>query len=214
MIKNIHSEPTAGFAMRYSKQRKQDTRNRILLSARMLFTTKGFAATSIDEIMRACSLTRGGFYAHFRSKSELYREALGTVDLRAKLRGARTELDAVLDACLGETAAGNSALGFLASDVGSRDPDVRAAYTAALKSLRDKIRRGAAELPGGEEAILASAAMIVGALAIARTSDDATLNDALLDACRRGAGTLLEHADAIARPTFFWMPTTRTTNAA
>lgn len=195
--------------MRYSRQRKQDTRERILTSARTLFAARGFAATSIDEIMRACSLTRGGFYAHFRSKSELYREALGTVDLRARQRDARTELGAVLDACLGETAEGESALGFLASDVGSRDHDVRAAYTSALKSLRDKIRRGANGMPGGEEAILASAGMIVGALAIARTSDDAALNDALLDACRRGAETLLEHADVFVRPNFFWMPTVR-----
>ena len=197
--------------MRYSKHRKQNTRERIVASARTLFAAKGFAATSIDEIMRACKLTRGGFYAHFRSKSELYREALGTVDLRARLRGASSELDAVLDACLSGAKEGESALGFLASDVGSRDPDVRAAYTTALKSLRDKIRRGAHGLPGGEEAILASAAMIVGALAIARTSDDATLNESLHDACRRGAETLLEHADVFVSPTFFWTPATRST---
>jgi hypothetical protein len=28
----------------------------------------------------------------------------------------------------------------------------------------------------------------------------------LLDACRRGAETLLEHADVFVRPTYFWMP--------
>jgi AcrR family transcriptional regulator len=199
--------------MRYSRQRKRDTRERILASARRLFAAKGFAGTSIDEIMQACALTRGGFYAHFRSKSELYREALGTVDLRARKPGAHSELGAVLDACLGAKGEGETAIGFLASDVGSRDPDVRAAYTTALKSLRDKIRRGANGLPGGEEAILASAAMIVGALAIARTSDDATLNDSLLDACRRGAETLLEHADVFVRPNFFWTPTVRSSGA-
>src|SRR5688572_19532104 len=177
--------------MRYSKQRKHDTRARILRSARKLFAAKGFAATSIDEIMQACALTRGGFYAHFRSKSELYREALGSVDLRARLRDSRTELAALLDACLSAEQDGAATLGFLASDIGSRDADVRAAYTAALKSLRDKIRRSASGLPGGEEAILASAAMIVGALAISRTTDDAELSDALLSACRRGAETLL-----------------------
>jgi TetR/AcrR family transcriptional regulator, transcriptional repressor for nem operon len=199
--------------MRYSKQRKQDTRRRIVQSARRLFAAKGFAATTIDAIMQACSLTRGGFYAHFRSKAELYREALDTVELRERLRGSRTELSAVLDACLGPTGQGEATLGFLASDVGSSDADVRAAYTAALKSLRDNIRRSASDLPGGEEAILASAAMIVGALAISRTSDDADLSDALLEACRRGAETLLEHADVFVRPAFFWMPTTRATGS-
>jgi TetR/AcrR family transcriptional repressor of nem operon len=177
--------------MRYSKQRKQATRQRILDSARHLFAAQGFAATSIDQIMRACALTRGGFYAHFRSKSELYREALARLDVRTSDPWT---------------------LGFLASDVGNDDADVRSAYTAALNSLRDNIR--AKELPGGEEAILASAAMIVGALAIARTSEDARLNDALLDACRRGAQTLLEHADELVQPTFFWTPIPRATTAA
>ena len=194
--------------MRYSKQRKQVTRERILDSARQLFAARGFAATSIDAIMQACELTRGGFYAHFRSKSELYREALTPVAVRAH----DADLAGVLDACLLES--GSSTLGFLASDVGSSDADVRAAYTTALHSLRDNIRHSATALPGGEEAILASAAMIVGALAIARTSEDAGLNVALLDACRRGAETLLEHADELVRPTFFWTPVSRATTAA
>ena len=198
--------------MRYSKQRKQDTRNKILQSARKLFAAKGFAATSIDEIMEACLLTRGGFYAHFSSKSELYKEALKLVDVRTRLRGSRSELNAVLDECLTAHGGSASTLGFLASDVASADPHVRAAYTAALKSLRDTIRRSAKGLPGGEEAILASAAMIVGALAISRTADDPQFTDALLDACRRGAETLLEHADVFVRPTYFWSPTVRSPN--
>jgi TetR/AcrR family transcriptional regulator, transcriptional repressor for nem operon len=192
--------------MRYSKQRKQDTRSKILSSARALFAAKGFAATSIDEIMEKCSMTRGGFYAHFRSKSELYKEALSAVDMRMKLRGSSTELNTVLDQCLNANASRDSTLGFLASDVASDDPHVRAAYTHALKSLRDIIAKSANGLPGGEEAILASAAMIVGAIAITRTADDPKFSDALLDACRRGAETLLEHADVFVRPTYFWMP--------
>jgi TetR/AcrR family transcriptional regulator, transcriptional repressor for nem operon len=192
--------------MRYSKQRKQETRSKILLSARTLFAAKGFAGTSIDEIMENCSLTRGGFYAHFSSKSELYKEALSAVDMRMKLRGSSSELNSVLDQCLNAQASRDSTLGFLASDVASDDPHVRAAYTRALKSLRDTIAKSASGLPGGEEAILASAAMIVGAIAITRTADDPNFSDALLDACRRGAETLLEHADVFIRPTYFWMP--------
>jgi len=194
--------------MRYSKQRKQDTRARILLSARRLFQAKGFAATSIDAIMQACSLTRGGFYAHFRNKSELYREALGKLDMR----DSRAEIESLLDACL-RNGSRESPVGFLASDIGSDDRGVRAAYTVALKSLRDTIGRSANGSNGGDQAILASAAMIVGALAVSRTSDDPSLNDALLNACRRGAQTLLEHADVFASPAFFWTPPMRAADA-
>ncbi len=63
--------------MRYSRGQKDLTRQRILESAARLFATQGYAAISIEEVMRACGLTRGGFYAHFRSKAALYREATG-----------------------------------------------------------------------------------------------------------------------------------------
>ena len=63
--------------MRYRPGHKSATRQKILSSARRLFETRGLSQVSIDEVMRDCGLTRGGFYAHFRSKAELYREATG-----------------------------------------------------------------------------------------------------------------------------------------
>ena len=63
--------------MRYARGHKNRTRQRIIDSAARLFASKGFAGTSIDDIMRESGLMRGGFYAHFRSKAVLYREATG-----------------------------------------------------------------------------------------------------------------------------------------
>src|ERR1700704_1176038 len=62
--------------MPYTAEHKQATRERILESARRLFNDKGFAEVSIDEVMDKAGLTRGGFYRHFRDKSELYAEAV------------------------------------------------------------------------------------------------------------------------------------------
>ena len=47
-----------------------------MAGARKLFAAQGFAATSIDAVMQESGLTRGGFYAHFKSKGELYREVM------------------------------------------------------------------------------------------------------------------------------------------
>jgi TetR/AcrR family transcriptional regulator, transcriptional repressor for nem operon len=55
--------------MPYTPQRKQQTRERIVRSARRLFNRKGFAEVTIDEIMTEAGLTRGGFYRHFTTKS-------------------------------------------------------------------------------------------------------------------------------------------------
>src|SRR5436190_8446402 len=63
-------------AMPYTEMHKQETRKRIIQSARRLFNRNGFADVSIDEIMGAAGLTRGGFYKHFSGKEDLYKDAV------------------------------------------------------------------------------------------------------------------------------------------
>jgi len=48
-----------------------DTRARILEVAEMAVLAKGFAATSIEEIIAAVGITKSGFFYHFRDKSAL-----------------------------------------------------------------------------------------------------------------------------------------------
>lgn len=54
--------------------RGADTRERILDTAQALVLEKGFAATSLDDVIRAVGLTKGAFFHHFRSKSDLARK--------------------------------------------------------------------------------------------------------------------------------------------
>ena len=61
---------------RYPKEHKAETRARILETARQEFRANGFEQASIDSLMGAAGLTRGGFYAHFASKEDLVREVL------------------------------------------------------------------------------------------------------------------------------------------
>ncbi|RMF03456.1 MAG: TetR/AcrR family transcriptional regulator, partial [Alphaproteobacteria bacterium] len=65
--------------MPYTAEHKEQTRRRIISSARRLFNRHGFTGVSIDQIMAGAGLTRGGFYNHFRTKDELYAEAVGQV---------------------------------------------------------------------------------------------------------------------------------------
>lgn len=48
-----------------------DTRERILDAAEALILDHGFAATSIDKVLDRTGLTKGAFFYHFKSKSEL-----------------------------------------------------------------------------------------------------------------------------------------------
>lgn len=51
-----------------------DTKSRILATAKKLVLEKGFAGTSLDEILKGTGVTKGAFFHHFRSKAELGRK--------------------------------------------------------------------------------------------------------------------------------------------
>lgn len=53
------------------EQQKQMTRRLLLESGLELFKTKGYAATTVDDIATAAGTTRVTFYAYFPSRSEL-----------------------------------------------------------------------------------------------------------------------------------------------
>lgn len=49
----------------------EDRRLEILLAAEHLFTTQGYANTTINDILRAVSIAKGTLYYHFQSKSDI-----------------------------------------------------------------------------------------------------------------------------------------------
>lgn len=49
----------------------ENTRERILDVAQSIVLQKGFSGTSIDEIIEESGITKGGFFYHFRGKSDL-----------------------------------------------------------------------------------------------------------------------------------------------
>ena len=52
------------------------TRERILDVAQSIVLAKGFSGTSIDEIIAEAEITKGGFFYHFKGKSDLARELM------------------------------------------------------------------------------------------------------------------------------------------
>jgi AcrR family transcriptional regulator len=59
------------FVMLEKTPRKGETRERILAVAEAAVMAKGFAATSIDEIIAEVGITKSGFFYHFRDKGAL-----------------------------------------------------------------------------------------------------------------------------------------------
>jgi TetR/AcrR family transcriptional regulator, transcriptional repressor for nem operon len=57
-------------------RRRGETRERILETAEEAVLAKGFAATSIEEIIAAVGITKSGFFYHFKDKSDLAKALL------------------------------------------------------------------------------------------------------------------------------------------
>jgi AcrR family transcriptional regulator len=55
------------------------TRAALVSSARALFAQRGYAAVSIEEIVRRARVTRGALYHHFEDKSDLFRAVFENV---------------------------------------------------------------------------------------------------------------------------------------
>ncbi len=185
--------------MPYSEEHKQRSRQKILKSALMLFTRKGFDNVSINEVMADAGMTRGAFYAHFKSKGELYAEAVLAVTVGNNNQDG--EQEAVLTALISgylsrqhvNQERGACPLAFLATDIATRDDDVRDAYTKAYKGFVNLVSR---QLPSKHEkansdTALAFLALLIGGVAVSRAiNDDATV-ERILAACRHSAEQMI-----------------------
>jgi TetR/AcrR family transcriptional repressor of nem operon len=63
-----------------------ETRDRIIEQAAELFNQRGYAGTSMSDLMAATGLQKGGLYNHFASKDEL---AIAAFDFAVKLASQR-----------------------------------------------------------------------------------------------------------------------------
>lgn len=57
-------------------QQKADTHSRILQTAARAFREEGAGVSGIGSVMTELGLTKGGFYRHFKSKDDLFAEAV------------------------------------------------------------------------------------------------------------------------------------------
>jgi len=96
------------------RERQAEATRQLLVSvARRLFTEQGYAATSIEEIIKEAGVARGALYHHFSGKDVLFRAVYDQVQAEVASRvvatalsasepwdGVRAGLGAFLDACL------------------------------------------------------------------------------------------------------------------
>jgi AcrR family transcriptional regulator len=86
------------------EQQVRQTREALLVAGRRLFGSKGFAATSVEDLASEAGVTTGALYHHFESKTELFAAVFELLHLEVLARnaeaaeGATGELDTLVRA--------------------------------------------------------------------------------------------------------------------
>lgn len=184
--------------MSYPVGHRDKIRMKIVHSARRLFNRHGFENVSVNQIMAAAGLTRGGFYKYFKSKSDLYIEVLSCFftdpNWNSTWEGVEIDLDAaqagpqIVRAYLSrqhfENIEDSCPMVALPSDVARGEPKTKQAFEtvfgAMVRFLERDVRNRAHDTAITARAI---AALCVGGMVVARAVDDHEVADELRKAC-------------------------------
>ena len=186
--------------MRYGKDQKQATRQRIVEAAGRRFKRDGIDGAGVAAVMSDAGLTNGAFYAHFGSKEDLVANVLAD-QLRAQRQSLDTEapdragLEAFVRSYLSPEHRDQSADGCpsaaLLDEIARRPAATRRVFTDELMAEIDDIasRLDPTDLVAARTDALTVFGLMVGTLQLARALTDRDLSDQLLT---RSAETALE----------------------
>jgi TetR/AcrR family transcriptional repressor of nem operon len=185
-------------SMKVTRSQATENRNSILEKAGELFRERGFDGIGIADIMRAVGLTHGGFYGNFKSKQDLAAQACEASFTKSQALwrhiAEKSQEDAfgrLVAVYLSQAHRDNPGQGCpltaLAAESGRQESPVRSAFTAGIESY---LAIMAKMLPGrSAEArrarALAALSQLVGAMVLARATDDGALSNEILAAARQ-----------------------------
>jgi TetR/AcrR family transcriptional regulator, transcriptional repressor for nem operon len=178
---------------RASQTQAQENRKRVVATAARMFREQG-TAVSVADVMKASGLTHGGFYKHFASKEDLVNEAtayafdepaahsaVAVEEHAGKPEAVRRRLiERYLSVWHRDHAGDGCPVSGFAADLG-REPDQAA---RAHERYVTGVRNLAARMATGDDDGMAQVCTMVGALVLARATQDNPLSEELLRAAR------------------------------
>lgn len=192
--------------MPYSKEHKVQVRATIVEAARRLFNRHGFDNVTIDQLMAEAGLTRGGFYAHFSSKEEVFaaatasflsgrgaiwREEAGVDPTAMQVEMAQRMVASYLSREHLEQVEDQCPLIAYATDVARAGPHVRESYRELLEGMVSLFE---ANLPGegagARDRALSLAALCVGGMVVARALPGTEIAEGIRQAALADANRL------------------------
>ncbi len=185
--------------MRYDAGHKAKTRERILSEAACAIREQGPHQLAVAGLMARAGLTHGGFYAHFPSRDALLAAAIRqTFDevafrLPAELlsqdpaSALKTYFEHYLSRSHRDAPATGCPLPILSADVPRLPQEAKIAFSEGVNQMTDRLATALSALGHDEPWQLAASilAEMVGALSLARATDDLDQSEQILKSSRR-----------------------------
>jgi AcrR family transcriptional regulator len=188
--------------VRYTKEHKQETRERIMATAGRRLKRDGIEGSGVATLMKDAGLTNGAFYAHFASKDDLVAEAIADqlhalhANIVAQAEPGPAGLEQIVRWYLSAQHRDNPGDGCpnaaLLDEIGRCGDATRQAYTDGVLVVIDGLaaRMAPEDPPSARVKALSLLGLMAGTLQLSRALTDRQLSDDLLEQGIRNALTL------------------------
>ncbi|MEY9130288.1 TetR/AcrR family transcriptional repressor of nem operon [Bradyrhizobium diazoefficiens] len=187
--------------MRYSREHKQETHDRIVKKASVRLREKGAHGIGVADLMKEAGLTHGGFYAHFDSREALVIEAFAYAMDRSmehwrKISGEvspekRLALiaETYLSALHRDNPGDGCSIPALGAEIARESPKTRKAFAGKLDEMIEMMTDYIPNLPrkAARKQAIATLATMAGTMLLARIAGSSELSDEVLKAGRDSA---------------------------
>jgi len=202
--------------MRYSREHKQETHDRIVRKASVRLREKGAHGIGVADLMKEAGLTHGGFYAHFDSREALVIEAFAhamdrSMDHWRKITGEvapEKRLALIADAYLSvlhrDDPGHGCSIPALGAEIARENPKTRKAFAGKLDEMIEMMADFIPNMPrkAARKQAIATLATMAGTMLLARVAGSSELSDEVLKAGKDSAleGARREPARAARKP--------------
>jgi len=184
--------------MRYSREHKQETHDRIVRKASVRLREKGAHGIGVADLMKEAGLTHGGFYAHFASREALVIEAFNYAMGRAteRWRGLAAEtppekrfatiVESYLTTVHRDDPGHGCAVPTLGPEISRESAKTRKAFAARLDDMIEMLADQLPELPrkAARKQAIAALSTMAGALVLSRVAGSGEFSEEILGAGR------------------------------
>src|SRR5215813_9671163 len=199
--------------MRYSREHKQETHDRIVRKASVRLREKGAHGIGVADLMKEAGLTHGCFYAHFDSREALVIEAFSYAMDRSMAHWRKVaeriapekQLESTVDSYLSsvhrDDPGRGCALPTLGAEIARESPKTRKAFAAKLEQMIEMLAEQIHGVPSkaARKQAVATLATMMGTIVLARIAGSGEFSEEVLGAGREAASGRTPAAKASTR---------------